>query len=131
MVETGKDARDIIEEENLQQISDEAELRALAVAVLEERPQEVAGYLKGREQLLTFFIGEIMKKTRGRANPQAAGQILQELLEERRAGGGPVETGGGTSLPSTAGSEGAAAQSGEGRAPDPASGGPEGAGAPA
>jgi aspartyl-tRNA(Asn)/glutamyl-tRNA(Gln) amidotransferase subunit B len=97
MVETGKGPREILEEENLRQISDEGELRSLAAAVLDERPQEVAGYLGGRQQLLSFFIGEVMKKTRGRANPQAAGGIMRELLEARRAGsteepGRPAET---------------------------------------
>jgi aspartyl-tRNA(Asn)/glutamyl-tRNA(Gln) amidotransferase subunit B len=84
MLESGKGPREILEEENLGQISDESELRALAEQVLEERPQEVLGYLNGREQLLSFFIGEVMKKTRGRANPRAAGQIFRELLEARR-----------------------------------------------
>jgi aspartyl-tRNA(Asn)/glutamyl-tRNA(Gln) amidotransferase subunit B len=92
MLESGKGPREILEAENLGQISDESDLRALAASILEERPGEVEGYLKGRAQLLSFFIGEVMKKTRGRANPQAAGQLLRELLEARR------ETGGGTSF---------------------------------
>ncbi|MCA1572140.1 MAG: Asp-tRNA(Asn)/Glu-tRNA(Gln) amidotransferase subunit GatB, partial [Chloroflexi bacterium] len=85
MLETGKGPREILEAENLAQISEDSELRALASGVLEERPREVEGYLGGRQQLLSFFIGEIMKKTRGRANPQAAGQLLRDLLEERRS----------------------------------------------
>ncbi len=85
MLDSGKAPREILEEENLRQISDDAELRVLAAAVLEERPTEVEGYLKGRTQLLSFFIGEIMKKTRGRANPKAAAELLREMLEARRS----------------------------------------------
>ncbi|HEY7462284.1 MAG TPA: Asp-tRNA(Asn)/Glu-tRNA(Gln) amidotransferase subunit GatB [Gemmatimonadota bacterium] len=93
MLESGKGPRQILEEENLGQISDDTELRALAAAVLEERPTEVAGFLAGRKQLLSFFIGEVMKKTRGRANPQAAGELLRQLLEAHREPleGAPVE----------------------------------------
>jgi hypothetical protein len=86
MLESGKGPRAILEAENLGQISDDAELRALASSVLDERSAEVAGYLDGRTQLLSFFIGEVMKKTRGRANPKAAGELLRELLEARRGG---------------------------------------------
>ncbi len=93
MLESGKGPRQILEEENLGQISDDTELRELAAAVLEERPTEVAGFLAGRKQLLSFFIGEVMKKTRGRANPQAAGELLRQLLEARReaAEGAPAD----------------------------------------
>nr|MBA2565751.1 hypothetical protein [Gemmatimonadota bacterium] len=84
MVESGQDPREILEAENLQQISDDTELRSLAAAVLDEHPLEVLGYLGGRQQLLSFFIGGVMKKTRGRANPQAAGPLLREQLEMRR-----------------------------------------------
>jgi aspartyl-tRNA(Asn)/glutamyl-tRNA(Gln) amidotransferase subunit B len=86
MIESGKGPRVILEEENLGQISDATELRALAASILDERPAEVKGYLDGRRQLLSFFIGEVMKKTRGRANPKAAGDLLRELLEARRVG---------------------------------------------
>jgi aspartyl-tRNA(Asn)/glutamyl-tRNA(Gln) amidotransferase subunit B len=88
MVETGRGPREVLDEENLRQISDDSELRALVTAVLEERPAEVDGYLRGRTQLLSFFIGEVMKKTRGRANPQAAGGILKEMLGARAGGEG-------------------------------------------
>jgi hypothetical protein len=90
MIESGRGPRVILEEENLGQISDDAELRALASSILDERAAEVKGYLEGRTQLLSFFIGEVMKKTRGRANPKAAGDLLRELLEGKR-GGGPAE----------------------------------------
>jgi aspartyl-tRNA(Asn)/glutamyl-tRNA(Gln) amidotransferase subunit B len=87
MLASGKGPQAILEEENLAQISDEAEIRSVAEAVLDERPSEVAGFLGGRQQLLSFFIGELMKKTRGRANPQAAARIFRELLETRRTSG--------------------------------------------
>jgi aspartyl-tRNA(Asn)/glutamyl-tRNA(Gln) amidotransferase subunit B len=93
MLEGGRGPREVLEAENLRQISDDTELRALAAAVLDEHPLEVGGYLRGREQLLTFFIGGVMKKTRGRANPQAAGKLLRDLLEERRGAAAPADVG--------------------------------------
>jgi aspartyl-tRNA(Asn)/glutamyl-tRNA(Gln) amidotransferase subunit B len=92
MLATGRGPAEILEEENLAQISDEAEIRAVAGSVLDERPSEVAGFLAGRQQLLSFFIGELMKKTRGRANPQAAARIFRDLLEVRRDSGRATES---------------------------------------
>ncbi|HEX5131541.1 MAG TPA: Asp-tRNA(Asn)/Glu-tRNA(Gln) amidotransferase GatCAB subunit B, partial [Candidatus Krumholzibacteria bacterium] len=55
-----------------------------ATAVLDENPDEVARYLGGKEQLLQFFVGQLMKRTRGKANPQMATDLIRTLLEKRR-----------------------------------------------
>ena len=55
-------------------------------AVLDENPDEVARYLAGKEQLLQFFVGQLMKRTRGKANPKVATDAIRGLLETRRAG---------------------------------------------
>ncbi len=65
-------------------MSDDAAIQAEAVAVLDENPDEVARYLAGKEQLLQFFVGQLMKRTRGKANPKLATDILKSLLDQRR-----------------------------------------------
>ena len=52
--------------------------------MLNEHPDEVAKYLGGKEKLMTFFVGQLMKATRGKANPKMASEILGRLLEARR-----------------------------------------------
>ncbi|RPH74138.1 Asp-tRNA(Asn)/Glu-tRNA(Gln) amidotransferase GatCAB subunit B, partial [bacterium] len=52
--------------------------------VLDENPDEVKRYLAGKEQLLQFFVGQLMKRTRGKAKPETATTILKTLLSERR-----------------------------------------------
>ncbi|HIE38390.1 MAG TPA: Asp-tRNA(Asn)/Glu-tRNA(Gln) amidotransferase subunit GatB, partial [Anaerolineae bacterium] len=84
MVATGHDARRIIEEKGLAQISDEANLRLVIEQVLDEHPAQVAQYLKGKEQVVGWLMGQVMKATQGRANPQMVRALLRETLETRR-----------------------------------------------
>ncbi|MCE5274717.1 MAG: Asp-tRNA(Asn)/Glu-tRNA(Gln) amidotransferase subunit GatB [Syntrophaceae bacterium] len=81
MVATGHDAEAIVEERGLEQLSDEEELRRLAREVVEAKPRETALYRGGKTQLLGFFVGEVMKASRGKANPKLAGTIIREMLE--------------------------------------------------
>ncbi len=80
MWRTGKEAGAIVAEQGLAQVSDESELASVIEAVLAEHPQEAADYRGGKTKLLGFFVGETMKKTRGRANPQAVNELLRKLL---------------------------------------------------
>ena len=82
MYRTGRGAREIVKERGLQQISDEGLLRKVVQEVLKAHPEEVAEYRKGKEKLLGFFVGQVMKATRGRANPQLANRLLREALTE-------------------------------------------------
>jgi aspartyl-tRNA(Asn)/glutamyl-tRNA(Gln) amidotransferase subunit B len=84
MVATGHDARRIIEEKGLAQISDEANLRQVIEQVLDEHPAQVAQYLAGKEQVAGWLMGQVMKATQGRANPQMVRALLHETLETRR-----------------------------------------------
>jgi aspartyl-tRNA(Asn)/glutamyl-tRNA(Gln) amidotransferase subunit B len=84
MLETGQPAQPIVERKGLAQISDAAALGALADRVLDANPDEVTAYLGGKEGLLSFFVGQVMRETRGRANAKLAGQILREKLDSRR-----------------------------------------------
>ncbi len=81
MVETGKDPEIIIEERGLKQISNEEDIRRIVQDVLQKHPSEVERYIKGEEKLLGFFVGQVMKATKGKANPQLVNKILVELLK--------------------------------------------------
>jgi aspartyl-tRNA(Asn)/glutamyl-tRNA(Gln) amidotransferase subunit B len=72
--------------DGIRQVSDDSAIEKEAIAVLDENPDEVARYLAGKEQLLQFFVGQLMKRTRGKANAQIATGIIKELLEIRRKG---------------------------------------------
>lgn len=84
MLFSGQAASEIISEKGLEQISDDSAIEAAAAEILDANPDEVAKYLGGREQLLQFFVGQLMKATRGQANPKMATEIFQRLLEARR-----------------------------------------------
>jgi len=53
--------------------------------VINTHPDEVAKYLAGKESLIGFFMGEVMKATRGKANPKLVNQLLRQKLSERKA----------------------------------------------
>lgn len=80
MFATGRGAKTIVQERGLEQISDLHQLSALADQVLATNPDQVANYRAGKEQLLGFFVGQIMKQTRGKANPKLVNQLLREKL---------------------------------------------------
>lgn len=80
MLEAGKDARKIIEEKGLVQISDEVQLERFAEEVIAENKKTVEDYLKGKENAIMFLVGQVMKKTKGRANPAVINEILKRKL---------------------------------------------------
>ena len=84
MLVSGQSAAEIISEKGLEQISDDSAIEKAAVKILNTNADEVEKYLGGREQLLQFFVGQLMKATRGKANPKMATEIFQRLLEVRR-----------------------------------------------
>lgn len=81
MAETGKSAEKIIQEKGLVQVTDTKELESVIELVLKENPQEVEKYRSGKERVFGFFVGEVMKKTKGKANPALVNQILKEKLK--------------------------------------------------
>jgi aspartyl-tRNA(Asn)/glutamyl-tRNA(Gln) amidotransferase subunit B len=83
MYKTGRDARAIIQEKGLVQVSDTEELSGLVRQVLDDNPGEVAKYLKGKTNIMGFFVGQVMKATKGKANPSVVNQILAEELKNR------------------------------------------------
>ncbi len=71
----------IVEERGLIQESSEEKLQKICEEVLEEHPKEVEKYKKGKKGVLGFFVGQVMKKTKGKANPKIVNKILSQLLE--------------------------------------------------
>lgn len=82
MFETGKSADDIIKEKNLVQISDTGELEGIIEKVMENNPKSVEDYRSGKQQAIGFLVGQVMKETRGKANPQVVNGLLRKKLEK-------------------------------------------------
>jgi aspartyl-tRNA(Asn)/glutamyl-tRNA(Gln) amidotransferase subunit B len=80
LYESGEDPESIISQEDLQQISDQDQLTSIVDRVLESNPEKVEAYRSGKEGLLGFFMGQVMKETRGQANPQMVSELLEGKL---------------------------------------------------
>jgi aspartyl-tRNA(Asn)/glutamyl-tRNA(Gln) amidotransferase subunit B len=81
MAETGRKAPDVVAEKGLRQISDSDRLEAAVQAVLDEHPQAVADLRAGKKQAKGFLIGQVMRATKGKANPRMVGDLLDRFLE--------------------------------------------------
>jgi len=82
MYSSGKPASQIVREKSLIQITDQAVLEKIAQKIIESYPKEVEQYKAGKEKLLGFFVGQMMKQTKGKANPQLVNKIFKELLQK-------------------------------------------------
>jgi aspartyl-tRNA(Asn)/glutamyl-tRNA(Gln) amidotransferase subunit B len=80
MFESGKSAKEIISAEGLAQIQDAGEIERMCREVIEKNPESVAKYRAGNEGVFKSFVGQVMKASRGRANPQLVNDILKRLL---------------------------------------------------
>jgi len=80
-LETEKNPIDLVKEMGLSQITDEEEIRRIIVEILDENPNLVDDYKNGK-RVFDYLIGQIMKKTRGRANPVISSRLLQEELNK-------------------------------------------------
>jgi aspartyl-tRNA(Asn)/glutamyl-tRNA(Gln) amidotransferase subunit B len=80
MARTGKSPADIIKEENLGQVSDEASLEKEIDAVIAQNPKSVEDFKTGKSNALMFLVGQVMKKTKGKANPKVVGDVLKRRL---------------------------------------------------
>ena len=78
---TGRPAEEIVREMGGGQVSDESELRALVEHVIAASPKQLEQYRAGKTGLMGFFVGQVMKMSGGRANPQVANKILKQALE--------------------------------------------------
>jgi len=82
---SGKKPDEIIKEKGLLQISDSAELEKHVLSVIGENPDEAKKFLTGHEQVLGFLVGQIMKSTRGKANPKLVNEILRKELQKLKS----------------------------------------------
>jgi aspartyl-tRNA(Asn)/glutamyl-tRNA(Gln) amidotransferase subunit B len=81
MVEENKDPEDIVNEKNLIQISDENEIVNIIEVVLNVNKSQVNSYHNGNEKVFGFFVGQIMRETKGKANPQIVNKLLKVKLD--------------------------------------------------
>jgi len=81
MVENNESAKIIVEREKLIQVSDDSELEQIIQTVISENPNEVERYRRGAKNLFAFFMGQVMKKTKGKANPSVANNLLRKTLD--------------------------------------------------
>ena len=78
--EQGGDVDQLIEAGGLKQVSDSSELNKIIDAVIAAHPQQLADYRSGKDRLFGFFVGQVMKQSRGKANPQQVNQLLKTKL---------------------------------------------------
>ena len=78
----GKAPAAIVEAEGLAQVSDDSAIRSICEQVVADNPTEVESYKGGKTTLIGWFVGQVMKSSRGKADPNIARKVLQELLEQ-------------------------------------------------
>ena len=81
MFDSGKSPSEIAKEEGMVQISDVEAIRSAVEEAISNNPQPVGDYLRGKDTAMRFLVGQVMKITKGKANPQLASQLLKEVLE--------------------------------------------------
>ena len=82
MLASGKDADTVVKEKNLIQMSDEGELVAMVQEIIAANPDQVAQFKDGKTKLMGFFVGQLMQKTQGKANPGLANQLFSKELNK-------------------------------------------------
>ena len=80
MADSGKDPKKIVEEKGLKQQSDPKELEKIIDKVISDNPKNVEAYKLGKDKLFGFFVGQVMKQSNGKANPQLVNEILKKKL---------------------------------------------------
>ena len=80
MIETGQKAEKIVEEKGLKQVTDTGAIKEQIIKILEANPDKIEQYKSGKDKLFGFFVGQVMKESKGKANPQIVNQLLKELL---------------------------------------------------
>ncbi|OIK16459.1 aspartyl/glutamyl-tRNA amidotransferase subunit B [Bacillus sp. MUM 116] len=83
LIENGGDAEKIVKEKGLVQISDEGTLLKVIAEVLDANPQSIEDFKNGKQKAVGFLVGQLMKATKGQANPQVVNKLLQQELQKR------------------------------------------------
>ncbi len=81
MITKGEKASAIVEKKGLSQISDEGAIKSIVENIINSHPKEVESYKNGKTNLLGFFVGQVMKETKGRANPKTVNELVRQILE--------------------------------------------------
>ncbi len=81
MYSSGEKPGEIVEKRGLKQISDQGELEQFVEEVIQDNPEAVEDYKNGKDKGMGFMVGQVMKKTKGKANPQLVNDLLQEKLQ--------------------------------------------------
>jgi aspartyl-tRNA(Asn)/glutamyl-tRNA(Gln) amidotransferase subunit B len=81
MFKTGKSAQTIVEEQGLVQLSDKDEIDGLIDSVMAANPEQLASYRSGKDALFGFFVGQVIKASKGKANPKVVNERLREKLK--------------------------------------------------
>lgn len=88
MFQTGKSPSEIVKEKGMTQITDQSEILGVVDRIIEENPKIVSDILGGKDKSMGFLVGQVMKQTQGRANPQLVNELLQKRIDEQK-----IETG--------------------------------------
>jgi len=80
MFMSGREAAEIVKEKGLQQVSDQGEISTVIDGILEAHAQQAEEYRQGKEKVFGFFVGAVMKATKGKANPQLVNELLRKKL---------------------------------------------------
>ena len=81
MAETGGDPEVIVEEKGLKQVTDTSQIEAIVDELIKANPENVANYKAGKNNLLGWFVGQVMKQTQGKANPGVVNKLLKDKLD--------------------------------------------------
>ena len=80
MIQTGKDPKTVVEEKKLVQISDEGLIEEIIIKIISSNPDAIEDYKKGKKNALTFLVGQVMKETKGKANPKIVNEMLMKKV---------------------------------------------------
>ncbi|MDK2836426.1 MAG: aspartyl-tRNA(Asn)/glutamyl-tRNA(Gln) amidotransferase subunit, partial [Thermosediminibacterales bacterium] len=81
MIETGKRPEQVVKEKGLVQITDEGKISEIIEKVIKENPKSVEDFKNGKEKAIGFLVGQVMRATKGKANPQIVNKLLREKLQ--------------------------------------------------
>lgn len=84
MLKNNEDPEKIVKDKNLVQISDTSAIEGIVEKIIDSNPKQVEQFLSGKEKVIGFFVGQVMKETKGKANPQMVNKTLREMLNSRK-----------------------------------------------
>ncbi|MBI2447497.1 MAG: hypothetical protein HYV48_03055 [Candidatus Omnitrophica bacterium] len=82
MIETGKSPQEIVRQKGLSQISNSDEIEKIVDKVIEENTKSVSDFKNGKEKAIIFLVGQVMAKTKGKANPKMVNEVLRKKLSK-------------------------------------------------